>query len=39
MNGAPIFAKRSGDSDMWMGLLEKAFAKVASNYEGTNSGW
>lgn len=39
MNGSPIFAKKSGDNDMWVGLLEKAFAKVSSNYENTNFGW
>ena len=36
---ASIFSKQSADGDVWMMLLEKAFAKLMGNYELTNGGW
>lgn len=35
----PIFAKKSSDGAWWMALLEKAYAKVGTNYEVIGFGW
>lgn len=39
MGSSLVFARRSSDGDFWMGLLEKAFAKVNGNYENIGGGW
>ena len=36
---SPFSAKRSDDGDIWMSILEKAFAKINGNYESMGGGW